>query len=247
MSIADSSPYIIIQARMSSTRLPGKVLLPLCNRSVLEIMISRLPKYNHNIIVATTDDGSEEPIENLCKNADIRYFKGDTQDVLSRYYEAAIKFGAKSESTIVRLTSDCPLIDQDILESMLIEFNNNHYDYLSNTVDRSFPRGLDIEIFSFDALSSAYNNASTNFESEHVTTYIHTTHKKDFKIGKYTHSEDNSKYRITLDEEDDYIAIKEIYKLMNCQSDFNYARLLKVLHENPYVYEINAHVEQKKR
>ncbi len=232
---------------MGSTRLPAKVLFPLCGRTVLEVMIQRLSRYTSNIIIATTNDGSEEDIVTLCNNANIGYYKGDIENVLARYYEAAVAFGAKVGDTIVRLTSDCPLIDQDILEQMLSKFKNNSYDYYSNIFHRTYPRGLDIEIFTFDALVKAFDNAKTTFEREHVTTFIHTTHQEEFSIGCFSDSRDNSKYRLTLDEAADYEAIKAVYKYLDCRTDFSYEELLKILVENPYIYEINAHIEQKKQ
>ncbi len=239
--------HIIIQARMTSTRLSGKVMLPLCDSTVLEVMFQRLPKFKDQIILATTDDGSEAPIVDLCKTLNIRYYRGDTQNVLSRYYEAALSHGARSGDTIVRLTSDCPLIDQQLLLDMLTEFDINQYDYLSNTVQRTYPRGLDVEVFTFDALQKAHSNATTEFEKEHVTTYMHTTHKEEFSQGYYQDSSNNSKYRLTLDEEDDYRAIKELYHLLDCRTDYSYATLIEILKANPHIYAINAHIEQKKK
>ncbi|WP_187647939.1 cytidylyltransferase domain-containing protein [Nitrosophilus labii] len=241
-----SDLFVIIQARMTSTRLPGKVMLPLCGKTVLEVMIERLNRFAKNIIIATTDDGSEKPIIELCEKKRLRFFRGDTNNVLDRYYKATTAFGAKNSDTIVRLTSDCPLIDQEILKKMLEEFGKKKCDYLSNTIERSFPRGLDIEIFSFEALKRVYENAKMEFEKEHVTTHIHTTHKDEFMICQYKDKEDNSKYRLTLDEEADYEAIKEIYKLLKCKTDFSYEDLIEILEKNPYIYEINSHVEQKK-
>ena len=241
-----SDLFVIIQARMTSTRLPGKVMLPLCSKTVLEVMLDRLDKFVKNIIIATTDDGSEKPIIELCEKKRLRFFRGDTNNVLDRYYKTAAFFGAKEGDTIVRLTSDCPLIDQEILQKMLDEFKKSECDYLSNTIERTFPRGLDIEIFSFETLKKAYENAKTKFEKEHVTTYIHTTHKEEFMICQYKNKDNNSKYRLTLDEEADYEAIKEIYKLLECKTSFSYEELLEVLKKNPKVYEINSHIAQKK-
>ncbi len=241
-----SDLFVIIQARMTSTRLPGKVMLPLCGKTVLEVMLDRLDRFAKNIIIATTDDGSEKPIIELCEKKRLRFFRGDTNNVLDRYYKTAAFFGAKEGDTIVRLTSDCPLIDQEILQKMLDEFKKSECDYLSNTITRTFPRGLDIEIFSFEALKRAYENAKTEFEKEHVTTYIHTTHKDEFMICQYKDKEDNSKYRLTLDEDADYEAIKEIYKLLKCKRDFSYEELIDILEKNLYLYEINKDVEQKK-
>ena len=235
--------FIIIQARMTSTRLPGKVMLPLCGKPALEIMLERLKEFKKNIIIATTDDGTEKPIVELCKKLDVKYYQGDTNNVLSRYYEAAVKFGAKNETIIVRCTSDCPLIDPDIVQSVINTYQSGSIDHISAS---GFPRGLDAEAFSFSLLQEAFLNATKDYEKEHVTPYIYLTNKEKFKLAQFNSDKDASKYRITLDEQEDYLAIKEIYKKFNCNTSFNYDELLSVLKENKYIYELNAHIEQKK-
>lgn len=237
---------IIIQARMTSTRLPGKVLLPLCGKSVLEIMLDRLEKFRKNIVIATTDDGSETPIVSLCERMGIPYYTGDTNNVLERYFLCASQFKADENTTIVRLTSDCPLIDEAVLDAVIRYFQQGGFDYAANVLERTFPRGLDCEVFSFAALEKAYKNATTDFEKEHVTTYIHTTHRSEFSIGSYTYPKDMSRYRLTLDEADDYRAIQEIYQQFGCRTDFTFEALLEVLEKNPHIHQLNAHIEQKK-
>ena len=231
---------------MTSTRLPGKVLLPLCGKTVLEIMLDRLISFRAQIIIATTNDGSEAPIVELCQKLGIRSYRGDRDNVLERYYQCAVSFGAKAGDTIVRLTSDCPLIDQEVVSDLIDFYRDHHYDYVSNTTQRSFPRGFDCEVFSFSALETAYQNGKDPFETEHVTTYIHTTHKEDFSIGAYAVEKNASKYRLTLDETDDYTAIQEVYKKFDCRTDFDYETLLEMLEANDYIYKINEHIEQKK-
>lgn len=244
--MAAPSLLIIIQARMTSTRLPGKVLLPLCGKTVLEMMLERLEKFKRHIVVATTDDGSEAPIVSLCETLGVHCFRGDTDNVLERYCLCAQAFAADEKSTIVRLTSDCPLIDPDILQETLEYFGSGRFDYVSNCLERTFPRGLDCEVFSFKALETAYQNAVTAMEKEHVTTYIHTTHKERFAIGSYTYGKDVSGYRLTLDEPDDYEAIQALYRQFECRSDFTFEMLLDMLEKHPHIAQINAHVEQKK-
>lgn len=238
--------FIIIQARMTSTRLPKKVMLELCGKTVLEIMIDRLGDFRENIIIATTNDGSEKPIVDLCRKLNIRYYRGDTSDVLSRYYESAIEFGAKENDTIVRLTSDCPFIDKEILKEMIKKFEDNSYDYLSNCENRTFPRGLDIQIVNFKSLQKAYLKAENLSDREHVLRFIHTTDRDNFKIGEFKDRENNSKYRLTLDEPLDYEAIKELYSRFDNKIDFSYRELIKLLKDNEYIFEINREVQQKK-
>lgn len=243
---SDSKLFIIIQARMTSTRLPKKVLLPLCGKTVLEVMFDRLKRWKENIIIATTNDGSEEPIADLCVKLGIKYYRGSTNDVLSRYYKSAVQYGATDNDIIVRLTSDCPLIDPDIVQNTIQLYKNGKFDYVSNRIHRKVPVGLDVEVFSFTTLEQAYLNASETFEIEHVTPYIYMTKKDHYSIGSYEPEVDGSRYRLTLDEEDDYLAIKEIYNKLNCNTDFSYQTLMDTMEKNPSLYEINAHIEQKK-
>jgi len=244
--MTNSNLFIIIQARMTSRRLPKKVMLPLCGKTVLEILIDRLQDYKDNIIIATTDDGSEDEIVNLCQKLNIKYYQGSTQNVLKRYYESAKKYKAKEKSIIVRITSDCPLIDKTLLKKILNMYEYGNYDYISNRIKRTIPVGLDIEVFNFHILKTMYLNASNDYEKEHVTPYVYLTKKEMYRIGSCEESEDNSKYRLTLDEADDYLAIKEVYKQFGNRVDFSYQELISMLRENPQIYSLNHHVKQKK-
>jgi spore coat polysaccharide biosynthesis protein SpsF len=238
--------FIIIQARMTSTRLPGKIMLPLCGKPVMQIMLERLDSLKTHLIIATTDDGSEQPIVDLCNKLAIRYYRGDTDNVLSRYYLAASKFGAKEKDVIVRLTSDCPLIDPDITRQTVNYFMDNHFDYVSAGTGTGFPRGMDTEVFTFDLLQQAYENATLDYEKEHVTPYIYMTCGKQLKLGQYQNSQNHSHYRLTLDEPLDFDVISEVYRLFDCQTDFSYEELINKLKQNPQVARINQQVEQKK-
>ncbi|PHI36937.1 polysaccharide biosynthesis protein [Pseudoalteromonas sp. GCY] len=234
---------IIIQARMTSTRLPGKVMLPLCGKSVLQVMLERLEKWHDNIIIATTDDGSEAPIVDLCKSLDIAYFQGSTEDVLGRYYLAATKFGAKEDTAIVRLTSDCPLIDCDLVSEAIGTYLNHDFDAVSLGPHSGFPRGLDTAVFSYKLLQTTHEKATSTPDREHVTLGM----SKFSSYSNYVISamEDLSHYRLTLDEQDDYTAIKAIYEKMHGQIIFSFAELLLTLKKFPHLADINKHVEQK--
>jgi spore coat polysaccharide biosynthesis protein SpsF len=233
---------IIIQARTTSTRLPAKVLLPLCGATVLEIMLRRLTRFKDKIIVATTDDDPQHRITSICKQLHVKHFEGDTQNVLSRYYSAATYFGANDDTVIVRCTSDCPLIDADIVQRAIDLFHASEVDYVCACTDSGFPRGMDSEIFCFSSLKDAYLNASSLYEQEHVTPYIRAHAITEALTNQYNHS----KYRLTLDEKDDYKAIVSIYEKLGCRVDFSYEQLIAILEKYPYLYEINKHVEQKK-
>lgn len=237
--------YLIIQARMTSTRLPKKVMLPLCGKTVLEVMIDRLGKYRNNIIIATTNDGTEKPIVELCKSIQVKYSQGSVNNVLKRYYKSAKDNGAKDSDMIVRVTSDCPLIDTQIMEKAIDMYKNGNYDYVSNRLNRTIPIGLDVEVFNFQLLEDIYYNASKDFEKEHVTPYIYLSNKEKYKLGSCEEKEDNSHYRLTLDEEKDYLTIKEVYKKFNNSLNFNYEELIAMLKENDYIRQINLSVQQK--
>jgi len=239
-----SKIMIIIQARMTSTRLPGKVLLPIGEKPALEVMIDRLGNLRDQIIIATTNDGSEKPIVDLCDKLGIKYFRGDTNNVLERYYLCAKHFGANADDGIMRLTSDCPIIDFDLTTKVINTFNSNSYDMVSLGPHSGFPRGLDACIFSFEILKHTYNNASLACDKEHVTLGMAKfNHLNCYNISAL---EDFSHYRLTVDEEADYQLITEIYRLFNYQTDFTYQTLIEKLQEHPYLYDINKHVEQKK-
>jgi len=232
---------IIIQARTGSSRLPSKVLLELCNTTVLEIMFKRLESLKDQIVVATTNDGSEEPIVKICKKHSVSYFKGDENNVLKRFADCAKEFGSKYDDTIVRLTSDCPLIDVDIVSDGINFFEKNSFEYVSNVESRTFPRGMDCEIFLASSLFEAYKNAKTVFEKEHVTPYI----KGNSNIGSFKDDEDNSNFRLTLDVLEDYEVIKSIYNEFNCQTNFSYKELIALLKNRPQLTLANKNVEQK--
>ncbi|WP_105168784.1 cytidylyltransferase domain-containing protein [Pseudoalteromonas sp. T1lg23B] len=234
---------IIIQARMTSTRLPGKVMLPLCNSSVLQTMLERLPNLHDNIIIATTNDGSESPIIELCKNLNIKYFRGETDDVLGRYYYAAKQFGANEKTTIVRLTSDCPLIDEALCLRVINKHLCGDYDIVSLGPHSGYPRGLDCCAFGFNLLSNTHQKATLPADREHVTLGM----TKFNEVSSYIFSalEDLSHLRLTLDEQDDYTAIKQIYGKFGNKTDFSYSELIKTLKKFPELTDINKHVEQK--
>lgn len=235
----------IIQARMGSTRLPGKVMKLLMDHTVLYHVVTRVQKVNDidEIIVATTDLSQDNPISDEARKAGANVYRGDEQDVLSRYYKAAAEADA---DIIIRITSDCPLIDPALLSKMLEFYQLNNYDYVSNTLSRTFPRGLDVEIFSFQALEKAYNSASLPEEREHVTPYLYR-HPTQFSLYDYRSDEDHSDYRWTLDTIEDWELIHKLYQhLYDPSRLFGFKETLEFLQSNPELSHINAHVEQKK-
>ena len=240
----------IIQARMGSTRLPGKVMKHLCNKTVLAHVISRVQACPlvDEVIVATTTCPLDDLIVLEAEKCGVKSFRGSEEDVLERYYLAAKKYQA---DVVVRVTSDCPLFNPKVLFYMLEHFNTEtanglYMDYLSNTLNRSYPRGLDAEIFTFDVLEQTFREAQQPYEREHVTPYIYQ-HPEIFSLHGETNDEDLSAYRWTLDTEEDWKLISEIYNALYREGDiFSTAEVLKLLDKRPELMEINAYVSQKK-
>lgn len=241
---------IVIQARMGSTRLPGKVLKKIYkDDSVLDILIKRVKvcKEIDEIIIATTPDKKNSSIINLAKSYNVSYFIGSEENVLERYYKAAKSYDL---DIIIRVTSDCPFIDPKILDEMIITYKNNNYDCLRNSyVDTNFSIGLTAEIFSFTVLEDVFRLAKTTSEKEHVTPYIYS-HDELFSIVSFD-KEDLKKFkdlRLTIDEEDDLKLCREVYKslMAKCKSiNFSVYDLIEIIEENPELMDINKHVKQK--
>ncbi|WCK54189.1 glycosyltransferase family protein [Aneurinibacillus sp. Ricciae_BoGa-3] len=236
----------IVQARMTSTRLPGKALKTVLEKSLLEYQLERLTQTTmlDNIVVATTINTTDQPIVDLCKKLKVNYYRGSENHVLSRYYEAAHMFQAQ---IVVRLTSDCPLIDPQVVDDVINAYlhGTEHYDYVSNTLTRTYPRGLDVEVFSIAALSEAYKRASSPAEIEHVTPYIYHPHN-NFRLGNLGYKEDKSFYRWTVDTPEDFELIKNIIESLypiNC--DFKMLDVFELLTHHPEWPLINQHIEQK--
>ena len=199
----------IIQARMGSTRLPGKVLMKIENeKTVLEFVLNQCKdsKLLDRIIVATTDAMDDRKIVKLVKKLGFDYFCGNEFDVLDRYYKCAKKF--KSDD-IMRITADCPLIDPTIMDKAIKKFHSGKFDYVSTSPPQTFPWGISVEIFSFKALENIWKNAKLRYEREHVTSYFYNNPKK-FKIFVIKNKVQLSKIRITIDKENDLILIRKI-------------------------------------
>lgn len=238
----------IIQARMGSSRLPEKVLMTFPYHGEtpnLEWIIKRVSKSRkiEQIILATTEDSSDDLIEDLAEKKNISCFRGDVQNVLSRYYFAAKYY---SLDVIVRVTGDCPCIDSAVIDTVIDRFLENQDDYCSNTLIRSYPHGLDVEVFSFEALSNAYRFATEEFEKEHVTPYIYKTKKDFFKISQVVAKEDYSNIRVTMDTYEDYMAICALYQEFP-DGNFALTDLISLYENHPWLSFINNEVVQKKQ
>ncbi|KOO49603.1 cytidylyltransferase domain-containing protein [Viridibacillus arvi] len=235
----------IIQARMGSTRLPGKILKEVNGKPLLAYQLERIAraKYVDKVVIATTVNQKDDVIVEFCDNNDVEYYRGSENDVLSRYYEAAELYEGDS---IVRLTSDCPIIDPVILDKTIKYYDDNDYDYVSNTIERTYPRGLDTEVFSRAALEKAYKEATLLRDKEHVTAYMYSN-PKNFKLGYITNEQDYSEYRWTVDTTEDFELIELILKKLYQENNMFYMNdVIELLKQNPEWVAINAHIEQKK-
>lgn len=236
----------IVQARMGSTRLPGKVLIDINGKSVLNHVIDRLrqSKYINNIIIATTDLSKDDLIEEESKKINCKCYRGSEENVLSRYYEVATLYNG---DIIIRITSDCPLIDPKVIDEMIEFYMSNNYEIISNSPyeieKRTYPRGLDVEIFSYKLLKYSKEHAIKNYELEHVTPYMYEN-----SLNKYYYSCQNnySKYRLTLDTKEDLQLIREIYdRLYILNNNFYLEEIINLIEKNPHLLLINNNIQQK--
>lgn len=236
---------IIIQARMGASRLPGKPLKEVLGRPLLFYLIERLKqcKYADAIVVATTKRSQDALIVDCAKKFHTDTVRGEEEDVLSRYALAAKKTKA---DVIVRITADCPLMDPSLVDQMIEAFLlKGDLDYFSNTLDRTFPRGLDVEIFSRAALEKAYFEAKEAEEREHVTPYFYR-HPESFRMENFSFEKNVSSHRWTVDTEEDFELIKRMIEALYPKNPhFGLKEMLALIQENPEWEEINRHVKQK--
>lgn len=232
----------IIQARMGSTRLPNKVLLPLGDCTVLEQVVRRVKKSKRidEVIVATTTSVQDDEIVALCSEKEIICYRGSENDVLDRYYQCAKIFEPEN---VIRITADCPLMDAEVIDSVIQKHLENNNDYTSNTLVPTFPDGEDVEIMKFSILEDAWKNAVLASQREHVTQYI--IHNEKYKKGNVAFSSNLEKMRWTLDTEADYKFISQIYDALYAQKPmFGVAEVLELLEQRPELMEINHDQER---
>lgn len=233
----------IIQARMGSTRLPGKVLMDIGGMSMLARVVNRTRGAStiNRVVVATTTSKLEDAIVAESGRLGVAVFRGSEEDVLGRYYHAAKTFCADA---IVRITSDCPLIDPVLIDALVNEFETHQWDYASNVQPRWFPRGLDTEVFSFPVLERAQQEADEAYQRAHVTPYIYQ-HPELFRLGSVTADKDYSQHRWTVDTIQDLELARAIYARLNNQVLFGWREALAVVEQEPALSELNRAVQQK--
>lgn len=231
---------IIVQARMGSTRLPGKVLKKIGEKRVIDHVFERLSKSKiaDSVILATTVSENDNPLAEWAVKNNYPFYRGSEEDVLSRYYEAA---KAHQCDIIVRVTSDCPFIDYEIVDKAIQTFvEDKKADYVSNVHPPTYPDGMDVEVFSFASLSEANKKASKKHQREHVTPYI-WENKDTFVLRNITCDKDHSKLRCTLDTAEDLSFLRVAYKEIN-NHYFLLKEFLEFVKENTHSLELNHHL-----
>jgi len=233
----------IIQARMGSTRLPGKTLQDLAGKTVLMRVVERVRRMQRidDLAIATTVNDQDDLIEKTCQENGVLAFRGNEEDVLDRYYRAACFFHA---DTIVRITADCPLIDPELSDHVIQQFLERKPDYASNVMLRTYPRGLDTEVMSLLALERAWQKATDAYQRAHVTPYIYQ-HPESFVLLSVTGEEDQSRHRWTLDTPEDMQFLRMLYAKLPSSNGFGWREVLKILDREPELVNINQHVPQK--
>ncbi len=232
----------IIQARMASTRLPGKILADLAGKSLLYHVVSRVKqaKTINKVIVATTDKPNDNETEKCCKKIRVDCFRGSEDDVLDRFYQAAKHFSA---NVVVRLTADCPLLDPGIIDHVVNVFQKGNYDYVSNVIEPTYPDGLDTEVFSFETLERAWKEAALKSEREHVTPFIRKPSNL-FRLANVKNDVDLSAMRWTVDEPEDLEFVRRVCASFGSNTLFGMADIVSLLHAHPELQVINAAFER---
>jgi len=226
-----SDVIAIVQARVNSTRLPSKILLPINGIPLIELLLNRVGKSKliNKVILATSKNSINDPLIKISQKLGYNFFKGDEKDVLSRYLSISKKYGAK---IIVRITGDCPLVDPAIIDKMIEIYKKNNYDYISNTLPPSFPDGLDVEVFSRTSLIKVSKISKSVFQREHVTPAYQNN---NFRTFNYSSNKNLSHIRLTVDEKEDLEVVSKIFKLNKPNIYFDYNTIIKTLKKHPNV------------
>ena len=233
----------IIQARMGSTRFPGKVLKNIDGQTMLARVVNRAHRATliDELVVATTLKSSDEAIVAESRKVNASVFRGNEEDVLDRYYQAAVTYNAEN---IVRITSDCPLIDPEEIDKVVREFLNQKPDYASNCLERTYPRGLDTEVMTIEALARAWKEAREPYQRAHVTPYIYQNPSL-FRLCSVKADANYSTHRWTVDTPEDLTFIRVIYQRLDQGVEFGWEDVMRVLDKEPQLMELNKDIHQK--
>lgn len=235
---------VITQARTTSTRLPGKVLLEVGGRTLLDHHLDRLEAAGLEVYLATTTNATDDPIVELAQRRGLPWHRGSEDDVLSRFTGCIEEHAL---DTVVRVTSDCPLIDGRLVADAVgvFEAADDPWTYVSNGIERTYPRGMDFEVFSARALLDAGRNATETAQREHVTPYLYANRSGRMTLVHYRRDGDASSYRVTLDTPDDLALIRLLIEEYDATT-LDVEQLIALLDEHPELVAVNAHIEQKK-
>jgi len=242
--IIDDAVVIIVQARMSSTRLPGKVMRQILGKPLLGYLIERLRmvKSAAQLVIATSIEPEDDVITDYCQTQGVRVFRGNLFDVLDRYVKAAQKHHAK---WVVRICSDCPLFDPKIADLMIHHALKHPVDWTSNILERTFPRGMEIEVCSIGALEQAHREGTKSEEREHVTPYIYH-HPELFSLSNYTRKPPLPDYRLCVDTMEDFELIRRIIETLYPKNpQFSVEDIVHLVEHNADWLKLNAHIRQK--
>ena len=252
----------IVQGRMGSSRLPGKILADIAGQPMLSrvfIRTSRAATVTETVF-ATTTDSSDYPVAEYCDFAGIPFTRGSQFDVLDRYYQAAKEYNA---DVVVRITADCPIIDPDLIDNAVNTLLDGEYDFVANRLPppfgRTYPIGLDTEVCTFTALETAWKDAKETFHREHVMPYLYEgveliaenrtlstgISPRGFKIAQLHHITDFGDYRWTVDTPEDLEFMRQIFARFDGRDDFPWKEVLDLVHDNPELMKINAGVKHK--
>jgi spore coat polysaccharide biosynthesis protein SpsF len=236
---------ILVQARMGSTRLPGKVDMPIFGKTALQWIDHRLNSLNIPLVLATSNLAQDDLLEERGKTLGWKVFRGSETDVLARFAGAAHAFGLQH---LIRITADCPLICADVLQQGLKTYSAlpQGRTYVSNSLERTFPRGLDMEIFSAELLFEAEKNALHPAEREHVTPDMYLGEHQATHQAQVLHSKNYNHIRLTLDTPEDLLVIERSMQELHLHACLNYEEMWPKFEGQQALFELNQNVEQKK-
>lgn len=229
----------IVQARMGSTRFPNKVMRTIAGVPMIELLLRRLSKARRidQIILATSTDPRNQPLIDHVRKLGYEVFQGSENDVLDRYYQAA---KPHQPDTVVRITGDCPLIDPDLVDQVIAEYEAQGVEYMSNTRPPTFPDGLDTAVFSFAALQRAHQEATSSYDREHVVPYIREPGR--YRMGNLSHSVDYSAERWTVDEAADFEVITNVFSRFHPRTDFSWLEVMALRQQQPELFQANQNL-----
>ena len=230
-----------IQARMGSIRLPNKLMKMVNGKPLIEYLLLRVAKAKliDKIVVATSVNSNNDALVSFVNSIGFETYRGSEQDVLSRFYEAAKFYNA---TTVLRITADCPLVDSILIDSLIQDYFKSDSDYTTNTLPPTYPDGLDVEVFSFKSLEQAYREATAPNEREHVTPYIRYSGK--FTIQNRINEINYSDRRWTVDEEDDFEVVANVFKYFNPDIYFDWNKIIEFENLNPDFFQKNKHIQR---